>query len=67
MPAYAILRFNSYDDEETHLHCGDGVQDHLFCVLRIGPNNSAMILDNTFGSYEEAAEAWPEVAVRTFR
>lgn len=60
----AIVRIESFEGRDTHLHCGNDEQDFLFCVVRIDSDGSAGIVDNGYRSHAEAAEAWPEAVAR---
>lgn len=59
-----ILRIDSFDGEDSHVHVGDDEQDFLYCIVKVRHDGSAVIVDSAYRSYEEAAEAWPEAAAR---
>jgi hypothetical protein len=61
MKTCVVVKIESYDGDETHLHCGDEVQDFLFCIVLID-GYGAEIVDNGYRSYAEAIEGWPQAA-----
>lgn len=56
-----VVMIESYDGDDTYLHCGNESQNHLFCVVRVDTEGQAEIIDNGYLTYKEALEAWPEV------
>ena len=60
MDLYVVVKLESYDGKDTHLHCGDDHQDYLFCVLNVDAQGNAEVVDNGYRSYSEAVDAWPE-------
>ncbi len=64
MNSHHIVKIDSYDGRQTFLHCGDGIIDHLYCVMHVHEDGRAEIIDNGYRSLEEAAEAWPEAGCR---
>ncbi len=62
-----IVRIESYEGRDTHLRCGDddGEQDFLYCVVVVGNDGEAAIVDNGYRSHSEAAAAWPEAGEGT--
>jgi hypothetical protein len=57
---HVIVKLESYDGDDTHLHCGDDHQDFLDCIVTIDEQRNAEIVDNGYRSYGEAATTWPE-------
>jgi len=55
-----ILMIESFEGDRAYVRCGDGVQDHLFCVVKVYPEGHAQIVDSGYRTYSEAVEAWPE-------
>jgi hypothetical protein len=61
-----IVKIESFDGRDTYVHCGNDQQDYLFCVISVGDDGEAEVVDNGYRSYIEAAEAWPD-AVKSKR
>ena len=59
---YRAMRIESYEGNDTFLHCGDDSQYHLYCIVRIGNDGAIEIADNGFRNIDEAIVAWPEAA-----
>jgi hypothetical protein len=57
--SYYIVKIESYDGEDTFIHCGNDTQDYLYCVAAAG-DSGLEIVDNGYRTVEEAADAWPE-------
>src|SRR5438270_5634702 len=57
---YMIVKLESYDGDDTHLHCGDDHQDYLYCIVTVDERGNAEMVDNGYRSYGEAAASWPE-------
>ena len=55
-----ILLIESFDGDDTHLHCGDDQQDYLFCVVVQDEGGRLEIVDSGYRSLAEATEAWPD-------
>jgi hypothetical protein len=66
MKTCVVVKIESYDGEDTHLHCGDEVQDFLFCIVLID-GGATEIVDNGYRSYAEAIDAWPQAAATEIR
>lgn len=62
MRRHFILKIESFEGDDTYVRCGDDQQDYLFCVISIGDDGQAEIVDSGYRSINEAAEAWPEAA-----
>jgi hypothetical protein len=62
MPAerYFILRIDSFEGRDTHIHCGDDQRDFLYVVGCLDAKGNAEVLDCGYRSFDEAARAWPE-------
>ena len=57
-----IVKIESFEGDDTHVRCGDDQQDYLFCVVYVDAGGHAEIVDSGYRSFDEAAEAWPDVA-----
>lgn len=60
MATLHIVMIDSYDGDDTYLHCGNDTQGHLFCIVRVDSNGEAEIVDNGYRTCEEAHDAWPD-------
>jgi hypothetical protein len=56
-----IVKIESFEGDDTYVRCGDDKQDYLFCVISIGDDGNAEIVDSGYRSFDEAAVAWPDV------
>jgi len=54
-----VLRIDSYEGEDTFVRCGNEQQDHLFCIVSVGNDDTIEIVDSSYRSMSEALEAWP--------
>lgn len=61
---YAVIKIESYNGEDTFLHCGNDEQEHLFAIVAMSPDGSADIIDSSYRTLIEAYEAWPEARPR---
>lgn len=59
--SYFAIRIDSFEGSDTYLRCGDDEQDFLYCVVKTLPDGTAEIIDSAYRSYDELADAWPEV------
>lgn len=55
-----IVKIESFDGSDTYIHCGNDRQDYLYCIISVGDDGDAGIVDNGYRSFSEAAEAWPD-------
>lgn len=55
-----IIKIESFEGRDTYLQCGNDRQDHLFCIVGIGDDGDAGIVDSGYRSFNEAAQAWPD-------
>jgi hypothetical protein len=55
-----IVKLESFEGRDTYVQCGNDKQDYLFCVVSVGDDNDAEIIDNGYRSFSEAAKAWPD-------
>lgn len=55
-----IVRIDSYEGSDTFLNCGNEQQDFLYAIVATDKEGNAEIVDSSYRSFEEAAEAWPE-------
>lgn len=59
-----VVVLHTRDTPESFLHCGDGIQKHLFRVVHIHADNSTVVLDDDFATYAAAVAAHPDAAIR---
>jgi hypothetical protein len=57
-----IVKLESFEGRDTYVRCGDDRQDFLYCIISVGDDGSAEIVDNSYRSFGEAATAWPDAA-----
>lgn len=62
-----IVRLDSYDGDDTFLHCGDTTKDYLFAIVHVSRSGNAVVVDIGYRSLEEAIEAWPDASPRDNR
>jgi hypothetical protein len=62
---YFILKLESYEGEDTYLHCGDNSQNYIYCIVKLTHNSELDIVDNGYRSVSEALAAWPEAKPTT--
>jgi hypothetical protein len=53
-----MLKIESYEGEDTYLRCGDDTQDYIYCIVLIGDNGEAEIIDSGYRSRQEAISVW---------
>lgn len=58
---FFVLRIDSYEGDDTFLHCGDETQDYLYAIAAIDALGRAEIIDSSYRTLEEVYEAWPAV------
>lgn len=54
-----LLKIESFDGDDTFLHCGDGSQDYLICVVKLTEAGELAIVDGGYRSEAEALKSWP--------
>jgi hypothetical protein len=59
-----VVVLHTRDTPESYLHCGDGVQKHLFRVVHIHADNSTEVVDEDYATYAAAVSAYPDAAIR---
>jgi hypothetical protein len=59
-----VVVLHTRDTPESFLHCGDGIQKHLYRVVHLYADNSADIVEEDYASYAAAIAAHPEAATR---
>ena len=60
----AIVKLESYEGEDTYFRCGNETQDYLYAIVAFGADGTADIVDSSYRTMAEAAEAWPEAVPR---
>jgi hypothetical protein len=55
-----IVKLESFEGRDTYVQCGNDKQDYLYCVVSVGDDGDAEIVDNGYRSLSEAAKAWPD-------
>lgn len=59
-----VVVLHARDTPESYLHCGDGIQKHLFRVVHIHADNSAEVAEEDYATYAAAVAAHPGAAIR---
>ncbi len=55
-----IIKIESFEGRDTYIQCGNDRQDYLFCIVSIGDDGDAEIVDSGYRSFSEAGRAWPD-------
>jgi hypothetical protein len=54
-----IVLLDSYEGDAMSLRCGDGAQNHMYCVASVGREGAALV-DHGYRTISEARKAWPD-------